>query len=1309
MALRRRPRLPDDITPEERERRIAELRERRRRRMRVLAVRSAIGTAALLVLGAALLYWLLATFGGRDFLLARIAGLLPAGTELTWSGAEGPASGPLVIHDLRYVQRSCPDVDGKPVAFDGCTDPAVLTFTARRVVLDPEITPLVGRRLRLDALDVEQATLDLPVTDSEFELPTWPEVLPRIDLPLALESDAIRVDGLRVTRAGAPLIDIASIRGGLDARRDDLRVHRLVVDSDRGLFSADGRYAPRDNYRTNLVATAVLPAPFARPRPRVGLIARGDLDHMDLAIGGRAPGPLRAHVGLRGKRWTLRAHTDALDPSLLAGSGEPGTPVAFSLEADGQGGAANLQGELRRGDLHAVVRPSRLRLRERVLELHPLVVDVFEGRITATGRGDFSRPDDGDFRFTVEATGLRFGGQPAAPDPQPADPAPAIGVDAALEIAGRSADWTVSGTGDIRRDDLRASIELDGRGDLDRLVLRTLRAQAPGGALEANGEVAWAPALAWDIQARMAGFDPGYFVSGWDGAVDGRLAGTGRQRADGGIDLQVEASDLGGSLRGRRLSGQARFAMQGASPSKPRNDFEGTADLGLGDSRVQAEGRLDARVELDARFAPLQLADLLPDAAGSLRGTLRARGPRQAPDVEADLQGSGLRWAGYGASSLTLRGRLPWSRGDGALVLDAAGVDAGLALESIHVAAAGAVEDLRLEASARSGAIGTLDLRGTAARRGSGWRGEVSTLQLAPVRGAAWRLQSPASYAVAGAAWSLSRSCFVAEGGGSLCAQAQWPRSGLQVEAVQLPLALVEPYLPDREGGRRWSLRGDIDLDGEVRPAGRAWQGRVALRSADAGLRSSQRSRRDLLQLGNLRFDASFDPARLQAELAAALNDDGRITARVATGWDPGSPLSGTIEVDTDELTWLELFSPDIVEPAGRLTADLQLAGTRAQPALAGQARLADFSTELPALGILLEEGDVRLQAQADGSALIAGEVGSGEGRLAVDGSLSWRDASAPLVLRLHGDGVLLANTRDLRVVADPDVEVRYAARQPLRVTGTVTVPSAVIDLERLDQGVSASPDVVVLDPVDPERGAASPLQLDLTLAMGEDVRLRGFGLDGTLGGSLRVRAQPGREMVGNGTLDVGGVYSAYGQRLRITRGRLGFNGPVSDPLLDIRAERKIEAHGVTAGITVSGRASAPRADVWTDPSSDESQALSYLALGRPLSNLSSAEGQQLDAAAAALTAGGSMLAGQLGTKLGLDDAGVSESRALGGSVLGIGKQLSPRLYLGFGVSLLGTGQVLTLKYLLRRGFDLEIESSTLETRTSVNYRHESD
>ena len=103
------------------------------------------------------------------------------------------------------------------------------------------------------------------------------------------------------------------------------------------------------------------------------------------------------------------------------------------------------------------------------------------------------------------------------------------------------------------------------------------------------------------------------------------------------------------------------------------------------------------------------------------------------------------------------------------------------------------------------------------------------------------------------------------------------------------------------------------------------------------------------------------------------------------------------------------------------------------------------------------------------------------------------------------------------------------------------------------------------------------------------------------------------------------------------------------------------------------------------------------------------AEGEQLDAASAALSAGGGIIASQLGSRLGLDSAGVGQSRALGGSVLGIGKQLSPRLYVGFGVSLLGTGQVLTLKYLLGRGFDVEIESSTLESRGSLNWRRERD
>src|SRR5690606_31292548 len=282
--------------------------------------------------------------------------------------------------------------------------------------------------------------------------------------------------------------------------------------------------------------------------------------------------------------------------------------------------------------------------------------------------------------------------------------------------------------------------------------------------------------------------------------------------------------------------------------------------------------------------------DLLPDAAGSLRGSLRLAGPRDAPDLEVDLDGSGLKYGDYAAASLAANGRLPWRRGSGALALSAQGVDAGVALDSVRVDARGAVEDLQLDAQAR-GELGALDLSGSAEKRGANWQGTLASLRLAPAKGAAWQLQSPARYAQRGGGWTLSQSCFSAADGGALCASADWPRRGLAVEGHGLPLSLAAPYLPERGDERPWILRGEIATDGRRRPAGSAWQGSVTVTSADGGLRMSRRSRDDVIGYSNLRLEADFDPRRIEATLASAFNGDGRIDARVATGWDAAAPL----------------------------------------------------------------------------------------------------------------------------------------------------------------------------------------------------------------------------------------------------------------------------------------------------------------------------------------------------------------------------------------------------------------------------------
>ncbi|MFS8136784.1 MAG: translocation/assembly module TamB domain-containing protein [Thermomonas sp.] len=1254
-------------------------------------MRSGLGTAAIVVLAGVLIYWLVMTVGGRDVLLAQIKTRLPADTTLTWRSAEGPASGPLILHGVHFSMPRQRDPDCKPTPQASCAM-GTIVFDADTVMLDPALRPLLGRRLRLDALEVSGATLNLPRSDKPFELPRWPDILPSIEPPIDLQANDIAINALTVVQEGQPVLAISRARGGLDAQSGKLHVEHLRIDSDRGQFAIHGDYAPKDNFRSNLTASAVMRATAGRTPARLGLVARGDLSRMDVAIGGNAPAPLHATLTLRGKdtpRWQLRADSTALDIGLLINSATTSTPIAFNLRGDGVAGDAHLSGNIKQGDFSAVIRPSNISLDDQVLRVHPLVIDALNGTIIANGSADLRDPKNSSLKFAVNARGLRWSGNTDAV---------AITGDADFGIAGTLEQWAAIGNARLQRDGKRATVSFDGRGNRNGVRLRKLDAVMPTGRLDATGNVAWSPVLRWDADAQLSGFDPGYFAPDWPGAVNGKITSTGKQRGDGTLLADIEAKDLGGRLRGRALSGRGNLHIDG-------DVYAGDVALTLGQSRVTAKGRMAATMELDASFAPLQLNDLLPTGNGTLRGTLQLRGARTAPDVTVDLVGDAIHYGDYRATHMLAKGELPWRNGNGDLLVDASGLALGLPLQGLHIRARGAVEHLQLEGHA-NGDIGKLAFTGSTNKQGARWQGVLASLKFAPEKGAVWTLQDAARWSWDGRNGTLSRSCLSSDSGGALCADADWPRRGLNVQGNGLPLALLKPYLPDRSDGRPWYLNGEIALTGQLQPVGNAWRGRVNVTSATGGVRNTARARRDLFGYRDLRLDATFDPRKIDATVSAGLNTKGHLDARIATGWDAYAPLEGQLRLNTDELTWLELLSPDIVQPTGNLDVNVRLSGTRAQPMIGGEGHLTHFATELPALGIAVQDGDVRLQAQPDGTAKIVGNLRSGDGVLNVDGTLGWRDQTTPLVLNLRGKDVLIAETRQLRAVAAPDITVRYAAGAPLQVTGKITVSEADINLERLDQGVSTSPDVVVLDPVDPNRNTPSAIDIDLDLVMGDAVHLKGFGLTGTLGGSLHVRAPPGREMRATGALDVGGRYTAYGQRLQITRGRLLWaNNLVDDPRLDIRAERVVG--DVTAGIRVEGSATAPRASVYSNPAKSETEALSYLTLGRPLTSLSGDEARQVGAAKSALSAGTGLLASQLGTKIGLDDAGVNNSRTLGGDVLSIGKYLSPKLYVGYGVSLLGTGQVLTLKYLLRKGFDIQIESSTVENRASVNYRKE--
>ncbi len=1283
-------RRPDDLSPEEREARIAELRAKRKARLRTLAIRSGISITALVLLGLFALYWLLQTVAGREVLLAQVVARLPANSSLTWSKADGPLAGPLILHDLDFRYED-------------------LHFTAAQAYLDPDIRPLLGRKLRLDALRITDATLDLgPSEDTPFELPNWPDVLPAIDLPLALQADTIVVDGLRISQMQQPVIDITHIRGGLEAADGEFRANNIKVNSNLGDFRIGGHYLPREDYETDLTVRALMPARPGQPAARLGLVARGNLAHMEVALAGYAPKPLHASLILDGRNdpvWNLAARSEELDIGQLVPAqfmAEAPAPLALNLTARGRGGQAQLQGRMRQGEQELVLAPSNVAIDKQVLTVAPLVAEVFGGSVRLQGTADFSDAQNPGFRFAVVANQLTWTPEPDASAPG-VQPVPMHLKEARLGVAGNLKNWAAIGKADVARQAQDASLDFDVRGNDQQARIEQLKATTPGGALDLTGSAAWAPTLAWDVDAKLASFDPGYFLPGWEGNLSGTLASTGKQLPSpaGTDDLRFEASvdmpSLKGRLRGRSVDARAKVALQGTQG-------EGDVRLVVGDSRIEAKGKVGDRMNVDARLQPLHLSDLLPGASGSVAGTLQLRGTPEQPDITADLRGNGLQWEDWKAAQISINGRLPWRGDSGALQVQASAVEVGMLLDQLRVDARGSLQNLQLEAETRND-MGAIALSGSVREAGRAWRGELASLRLTPAKGAPWRLQQPAAFSVQGSNFTLGDACLGSETGGALCASANWPREGLKIRGDALPLALVQPWLPPNEG-RRLHLRGEVTLDGDIRPRGNAFEGSFKVASAEGGIRLGDNARGELVRYDNFSLKVDLLPNSIKGFLGVGFKGDGFVDAKVQTGWEPGAALNGELYLNMSRLYWLELFSPDLVRPKGLIEGHVSLRGTRGQPTLGGEAKLSDFTGELPSLGLTLSEGAASFIAQPDGSARInASAKTGGEGALKVDGGLSWFGDAQPLQLHISGDNVLLANTSELRVVANPDLNFTLAGTA-MELRGSVHVPEADLDLERLDRGTSASEDVVVLDPVDPEEGPSSPLDMDLTVSLGDKVKMTGFGLKGALTGRMQIRARPGREMTANGGLEVSGRYKAYGQDLTITDGQLLWNyGIVSDPRINIKAEREIG--DITAGIHVTGRAQAPKVDVWSDPAMSQSEALAYLVLGRSLSMASSDQAQQVNAASAALSAGSGLLAAQVGAKLGLDDAGVSQSRALGGSVIGVGKYITPKLYVGYGVSLVGSGSVLTLKYLLRRGFDIEVESSTVENRGSVNWRTE--
>ncbi|HGG58508.1 MAG TPA: hypothetical protein ENK26_01145, partial [Gammaproteobacteria bacterium] len=700
-------------------------------------------------------------------------------------------------------------------------------------------------------------------------------------------------------------------------------------------------------------------------------------------------------------------------------------------------------------------------------------------------------------------------------------------------------------------------------------------------------------------------------------------------------------------LRGQPVRGRGEVSLRGDALTLNR------VRLSSGKAHLDLNGELARRWDLKWRLQARQLDKLLPDFHGSIQGRGTLSGTRDQPRAAFDLDIAKFSGAGVSIESLKGKGDIDIG-GKRRSRLDISGkklVLGGQSWRTLNLKGSGKPQDHRLDLSL-AGEPGLIDLRLKGGLRDQRWLGELSKLSLRKTEFGDWALEKPVAIEASREAAKTQPLCLTSQPT-TLCLEGQWDaRKGSRghVKLAALNPGRFQKYLPE-------SIQLDTLIDGRVDAVVDA-KGMV---DADANLK---------LRPGKIHIDNDVEPVsvplrsgqalasvkgdKIDSKLDLDLGDMGRIKAVAAIlDYRGEGRLGGELAAELNDLSVISAFAPQLQAVQGRLGSDLKFGGTLKAPRIGGELALTGFGAEIPQVAMTLHDTWIKVHDAGDGILDIKGEAQSGQGKLALSGQVD--PGKRALTLSIQGDQFQVADSKTLKAVIAPDLNIAMDARG-MRVEGRILVPSAYINAKGAggDGGViGVSKDVVLVENGEPtqKKQAASPLDLNLRIDLGDDIRVEVADFSGALKGGLRVEQSGNVAPRATGMIEiVNGDYLVYGQQLKIQRGRILFGGgPVDNPRLEIDVARRVEAYNVLAGAKIRGNAQAPQLQLYSEPPMPDASILSYMLLGQPP-----------------------------GTK--------------GGSYT-LGKYLTPDLYVGYSIGLFNAINTFNLRYKLTDKLGLQAAS----------------
>lgn len=902
-----------------------------------------------------------------------------------------------------------------------------------------------------------------------------------------------------------------------------------------------------------------------------------------------------------------------------------------------------------------------------------------------------------------------------------------------VELSGTLKNYQIKTTGVFAFDDYRFSdIVAEGKGNTTALNLNSFTATYLEGNWQGNTSFDWSKGFQWQAALNVKDANPAVQWKQLEGRLNGSVTGKGNHQQNDWL-ITGDIKKLSGSFRNYPISGGSQYSVSGKEYAFTElhlrsgvNSLDGAITISdyLGDTETQ----IKTNWKLNAK----NIAQLLPNATGSIVSNGKAFGSLQSPSIDAVASAKDFKYQNYVSARAELKAKANLQHND-KMTVNFSAKDSSVndtTIEQLDLNISGTTQVHELRATTKLKEIDSVVLHAKGGYQNKQWDGQLTTLDINAGKFGNWKLPEPAALVASDRRMLVRNACLSQEvNAGLVCIILEsdaFTRFDIGTKISKLPIGLFRNLLPERFN----TINGIIDGKGQlVLDNATIHTLELSLNSEGGNLTHTLvNDKPTSIRFDKLSITAEKQKQTIKLSTNMDLQETGQTSAWLSLNkvntiedFKTDLPISGEISSVINDLSLLPLLIPEIQSIQGKISSQFRISGTLTNPKITGQSKLLAERITLPLAGLELKNTEINTHSTESRRVSIEGSSHSGDGMITFKGDIPDYAAENLLVkLDISGERFLAMKIPDIEMEVSPRISLILEGNS-VNMEGEIFVDRAKISPVESYAGLTPSSDVVFIDP-QATTTQQEPYKLlgTMRLKLSDQVFVQSSGFNGRITGELAITESTNNVTLATGELLIkDGRYTASvrsdnipsllisiaQKELLIDESKLIYaSSPVDNPRLDIRARRPTGTD-VVVGVEIKGHANDPQVALFSEPAMDQADILAYLTLGYPLSEASKNDGQYLARIASSIgLVGGEKLAKNIAKEFGIDEVYIQSQDTTQQAQLVLGKYLSPKLYIRYAVGIGEAVDTLQIQYKLTDRWILRTETDETQKGTDLIY-----